>query len=196
MKSGINISRYLFISITMLLTVVSSCNQLPFDFWSNRESNIQIEQTFVFQVEHVNRAWGYMLKGFYIDNKGRWYTFNHSHEPWQPADEKRVEEKELIEKFQNKTLQGYIDMSELKKMYKLVEPASKGSLSQPEHLCADFGIISYKAYIYDEDSTTYTPVILYRAGDVGQKNLSFAGRTLFEWLRKIDSEYNDPPCKP
>lgn len=162
----------------------------------SKDGNL-ITQEILFEVQHINFAWGYTLKGFYIDNEGNWYRYNHSDEQWRPSRYDAFSEEELLEKYSHsREFGGTIKYDTLLEKYNLIDSASKGELSVPVSRCRDSGGTSYSAYVFDADSSLYKPVLLYLVGDWAQKNLSDSGRLLYELLRTIESDYSDPPCEP
>lgn len=145
--------------------------------------NASGEQTFLFEISYTNYAWGYQLRGLYIDRQGQVYSYDHSHAVWQPSDPQAYTEEELLQKFESrKELTGTVEEDTLAGMFRLIESASQGRLSEPVQKCADAGTTAYLAYRFDKDSGKYISVLLYQTGDWAQKNLSDSAKTLYEWL--------------
>ena len=152
-------------------------------------------QKFLFEVEYTN-TWGYVLTGFYVDNEGNVFSYDHSDEEWQPNHTTFYTEKELQEKYSHsKQLVKTIDPKILSEQYGLVKEASRGPWSEPFSRCFDVGRLTYLAYSYEAQTGKYEPVILQRAGSMAQKNLSGSASSLFEWLNTIDNTFEDFGCQ-
>jgi hypothetical protein len=154
-------------------------------------------QKFLFEVEYTNDAWGYVLTGFYVDNEGNVFSYDHGDEEWQPNHKSFYTEKELQEKYSHsKQLVKTIDSKLLSERYDLVKEASRGPLSEPFLRCFDMGRLTYLAYRYETQTGKYEPIILHRAGSMAQKNISEGANSLFEWLNTIDNRFEDFSCQP
>ncbi len=170
--------RNLFIAIALLISIPA----MPLAM-SSRPS---IEQEYLFEFYHINFAWGFQMSGMYIDKQGNVYTYNHSHSPWKPSRDNLLTVNDLQEKYAHKKEHvNSIEQSQLHNMYKLIERAGTGKISAPKRRCADFGAGSYSAYMYNKESMSYIPVLLYQFGDVAKKNLSEEAEILYEWLFKV-----------
>jgi hypothetical protein len=75
-----------------------------------------------------------------------------------------------------------IDEDTLKHMTDLTQKASQGEGSNRQFLCDDAGSLIYRAFLYDFEYHTHTPVFLYGYGDVYQENMSNESKILVEWL--------------
>jgi len=151
-----------------------------------------ILQNILFEVCHVNEAWGHTFEGFYVDKTGNAYSYSDVPLPGASWDETHTEETLQFRHSYNQQLIGTIDLNTLYEKYQLIQPASEGELSDRVIACMDYGQQYYVAYQYDSDSGTYTPVLLHDAGDYAQKNFAEEAEQLFEWLQTID--YTNPPC--
>lgn len=117
----------------------------------------------VFEYRHVNHAWSDYDDGFYVDNKGNVYVFDN------------IKKKEKIIKS--------IPINELHKNYILLKKASRGSLSKPEGVMCDAGIITFTGYIPDGDTTQ--DILLYQGGDVLQYNESQYTEFILGWMESL-----------
>ncbi len=155
-----------------------------------------IRQKFLFEITYVNHAWGFQLRGIYIDNQGRVYKYDHSHEVWQPSNPELYTEEELFRKFEsNKEFVKTVDKQVLFEMYNLINAANEGMLSKPVSNCADAGFTAYLAYLFDRKAHTYKPILLYQTGDWAQKNLSQSAKVLYEWLFTFEG-WSPGNCRP
>ena len=157
-------------------------------------------------------AWTAITAGFFIDSDGNVFTFTNDLP--QNAFKRFIrgtEEKEspyttseLFQYYGNSSqLVGKIDTNTLNEMISLIQPSSTGILSGDDPLttadCAsrDAGVYTYRAYLYDNDLKTHTPVYLYTMGDIKELNLSQESRTLHKWLETICNENGySSSCKP
>ena len=79
-------------------------------------------------------------------------------------------------------------------MKNLISPSSTGQITEPQGLCADFGIQSYFTFI-KEQNNGYKSILLYKVGDIAQKNLSQEAEELFTLLREyVDNDTTELPC--
>ncbi len=147
---------------------------------------ITIEQLYLFDVYFVNAAWGYMLKGTYVDNQGNVVSYDHSFALWIPENRYVLTIEELNEKYTapSDTI-AHVDEETLHDMFNLIEEASHGELSKPETTGFDMGQLLHVCYRYDNGSGRYTEVLLSTKGDITQRNLSDAAIELRDWLNAV-----------
>ncbi len=155
----------------------------------------EFKQLYLFEVEYINFAWGFIQGGYYIDSLGDVSEYSHSQELWQSPHPDSLTYEDLHDKFALRKPRNRIDPDEIRKYLALAEKASTGTLSLPQNVCQDAGGTIYRVYLYDEESEIYTPVVLYVAGDWAQKNPAPEADTLFRWLhRVIYGNDNEPEC--
>lgn len=154
-----------------------------------------IDQKYLFDVTHVNYAWGYTLRGFYIDSTGVVYSYDHSDQQWQPESGDGYTEAELEEKYSHNRFEiGRVYRNILGDRFDMVDRAEEGPLSPRVNVCYDFGGVSFVAYKYDANAGLYRPVTLYEAGDWARKNFAPEAEYLLQWLWEVNPDYADPPC--
>lgn len=155
------------------------------DFENDAES-IHNKQKILFEVFHINRAWGFSFKGYYITSEGYIYSYTLSdHEQIIDLDSS-YSEKSIKSRYPGyKKLFAKIDSLELRRKASIINNASLGYLSEPKNACFDAGEYMFIAFDYDKISDSYKPIILYRAGDVAQKNISTCAVKLARWLNSI-----------
>jgi hypothetical protein len=188
----------------MLTIAVVSCSDTtsnPPTTGNNRTSEPDTsavgEGKFLFEMTYVNYAWGYRLRGSYIDNHGNIYSYEYPRgaSPWTAANDDSLTEAELRAKYDSSaTLTGKIDLSELRRMYVLIPHAAQGTLTDPVHVCSDFGGLSYLAYVYSPETQTYKRVLLYTAGDLARKNMSDEADRLYRALKQAFGVSGPEPC--
>jgi hypothetical protein len=139
----------------------------------------------VFEYCHSNAAWGHRLNGFFIDNEGDVWKYDHSAERWQPSRSDGIlYEFDLKEKYRDAKKIGTIDKAVLSAMIYLIDSASQGELKQ-RPAGNDMGALSYIAYLYDPGADTYKEVILSSKGDQIVDNTASAAKTLTQWLESV-----------
>ena len=175
--------------------IVSSCEKNS----GALTSDINIDGPILFSKIYVNYAWGYQYSGWYIDLEGQIYEFNENLEPkLDIAHNSSISKEILSESLQSATkTDKYLDQPILTEMIKLIKKVYKGSVSDPENVCADFGSLSYFTFIRDQEGDTCRSILLYQVGDWAQKNLESEATELFELLRKhVDDDTGQLPCSP
>ena len=143
-------------------------------------------QKVFFDVWFANYAWGYQMHGFYIDNDGLVYTYDHSFAPWEAPDPEAITEDQLLEKIgHNAVITGFIQLAVLEEKIALIPAAAEGPYTERAARCFDFGSIEFLAYQFNADEGVYYPVLLKLQGDWAQDNLSEEAVELYEWLTTV-----------
>lgn len=150
---------------------------------------------YVFDYYYINWAWGYVLKGFYIDKDGNIFHYERKKDPWKPKiiNEGRfstLKKDELEDKYQNTQQIGKLDLELLKEKIKLIIPASKGEIIR-EHRAYDAGGKTGNALLYDSNREKYLIVNLGTIGiaDFEKKNTSKEAESLLKWLQDVEREF-------
>jgi hypothetical protein len=148
----------------------------------------EIEQAFLFDVYYVNGAWGYVLKGTYVDNQGNVVSYDHSFERWAPEDYRRMSFTlgELKEKYiaASDTI-AHVDKKTLLDMYSLIGGAARGEISKGERTGFDIGTFAHVCYVYNQDTGRYGEVLLSQTGDYTRRNVSDEAIELVSWLNSL-----------
>ena len=156
------------------------------------------EQKILFEIEHINYAWGYHHSGTYIDNEGNVFEYDHSYEGWysktgyNPPDEGdgSLTGQQLLEKIgDKKNWIGKIEKKELLDKIKLIPDASKGILSDPGRIAYDAGSTEFRAYLYLDAEDKYIPISLKKRGASSRENLSESGKKLYQWLEQVATRF-------
>jgi hypothetical protein len=150
------------------------------------------EQRFLFDVFYVNYAWGYTLKGFYIDNGGHVYVYDHSNKPWSPADKnhKVLTQEDLLAKYRNAKQVTSVSQDELEKHAAMISVVEKGAIERSQK-GFDMGSQTYLAYNYDVQTNAYKPILLTSEGDWLEKNSEPDAQILVNWLKSIQNQVKD-----
>jgi len=157
-----------------------------------------IRQTFLFEIEHRNYAWGHAWYGLYVDNEGTVYTYTlDASTRWEPASPDAFTGRELRDKFSHgREAIGSIDRATLLARMALISSAADGPLADPVDRCRDAGETAFKAFLYNARTDRYTPVLLRQEGDWAQKNRSPSADSLTTWLKTLDERFSYSFCAP
>lgn len=156
-----------------------------------------LDQEVVFEISHLNHAWGYRLGGWYIDGRGRLWRYDHSDEPWSaPGD--TIPAADLLEKVtRERELAGTVPGRELARMASLIDEAAGATIGDPVGTgCYDFGTVTWLAYRWLRAQDAYVPVLLHQQGDVARPVDGDAAATIYAWLREVAGFDGEPPCEP
>jgi hypothetical protein len=151
-----------------------------------------ISQPILFEKCYANYAWVHTYNGFYINNQGHVIQYNFTGsipyaDPWYTE----YDEATLLWRYShNPVMVDVIPTCMLHYYWSMVEAAAAGELSPAEGRCFDFGVMYWVAYIFNEDTQLYQPVLLTQMGDYAQTNFSSEAQTLFWWLYLLEG--NDP----
>ncbi len=151
----------------------------------------------LFEVTHVNHAWGYSLSGIFIDADGMVcsYRWGNASQPWEPADPGRLTQADMDRKCAiNRDTLGYIAPATLTAMRDLIPAAGAGTMTDPLHQRADYGQKSWLAFTCDSEIGDYRRVVIAVAGDYAVKNLSVETSTLSAWLRIVAGDSGNVVC--
>jgi len=170
--------------LALLILGAIACHDVKSPSLSTPEPTI--EQRYLFDSYYVNFSWGYTLRGTFVDEQGNVIRYDHSFEQWTAANFDSLSRAELDEKFIAPTdTIAHIDRATLLQMYKLIEPASQGELSEREFMGPDQGGSTRICYRYDEETDHYIKVLLSLTGTYRQTNLSEAAMVLDDWFRSV-----------
>jgi hypothetical protein len=170
--------------LALFLGFLIGCNEAKSPDIALPEMTIGPE--YLFDVYYVNFAWGYQMRGTYIDNCGNVVSYDHSFARWLPEDSRSLTPEELNDKFSSPVdTVGAVDMAVLWEMFNKIEAASMGESSERECPGRDGGATTYICYRYDEDTERFNRVLLSTYGDCIQTNLSTEAVELYNWLRSV-----------
>jgi len=156
-----------------------------------------LDQDVVFDVCHVNHAWGYRLAGWYVDGKGRVWRYDHSDEPWTATGDTIAFDALLEKVTRDREQVGEVSVGELRRMSALIGAAALAEVGDPVPTgCADFGGISWLAYLVVPGQQAYRQVLLHQQGDIARPVSGEAARALYEWLRRVTGQTGEASCDP
>ncbi len=150
-----------------------------------------MDQEILFARIYENHAWSHNFSGWIIDNAGYIRGFSLDRNPdldWKRFSESGFNSAEEVfhNIMQTDTTLSNISLSDLFKYYQLIEPASKGALSEAESGGADMGQKSYFAIQYFPELKSYRWVLLNSEGDFHIRNISPEAQKIYDWLRRVD----------
>lgn len=184
--------RYIISSMVIAALIVLSCSE------SINYPEIPPEQKFLFEFEYINGAWGWNHYGFYIDNEGNVYKFESPldvpvDQHWIPSSTGFYSEEDLLRKYEmQKEFIMRIEMDDLAVRRDRIGYASKGELTDREHVMCDAGVTRYRCYVYYDDITgpeKYEEILLHEEGDTYVENLSPDAKYLYTWLKSLYDQY-------
>jgi hypothetical protein len=159
------------------------------------------EQKYIFDVYYVNYAWGFTMRGIYIDNNGDMFSYQVSPTDTVSRDSLRmlhrygmnIKEHDLDMKFSFnkkfiKNIGPTVVIKKLGDLYNVPLNAYSDTLGTG----ADMGAYVYSGYIFDIKSNTYREVELKVSGDVSYYNTSNNATELVSWLSSITKDVYKP----
>jgi len=171
-------SLFLAISSMVLLTFCSSKSIEP--EWQVPDDAI------VFDVFHINYAWGFDCGGYYVDGSGAVHHYDcRELEDTVRADYQHASE--ILERRygMDDTVTCNIDSDALSWAFGLVEDAGELPPLEEHRTGYDMGGTSYTAFIYDPSTEDGTEVPLATSGDVSQDPSTDAAAQLVAWLKTL-----------
>ena len=172
------------------MILLPACGNPPTDTLEN------IEQSYLFEVEYVNHAWGLAWNGLVIDRSGDIYAYDHGHEVWGPSGAESFTEAELDDKYDHGSRYiGRIDEATIALQFSRISSVGDHFLNARQ-ACADAGSIAYRAYQYEPTTGDYRPLLLREEGDLPKQNLSDAAEELAAWLRRLLSTLDNSVVAP
>ncbi|MDD4967826.1 MAG: hypothetical protein PHT07_00170 [Paludibacter sp.] len=167
-----------YIYFLFLLGLISCSEEIPV-----------LKQKIYFEKHYVNMAWIPQSTGFLVDSTGNvlqfsWVEVFHI---WYDPDSTGMVSSSNMDKnisycqpavihINADTLKHYVD-----KIYE----ASKGKVSDPQHVMADAGTTTYSAFIFDPKTNRYKQVLLKTDGDISTTNSAPAADEIYQWLKRI-----------
>ena len=163
----------------ILLVSLFSCSQVDPE---------EETQTYYFEIEYENQAWGYQFSGIHIDRDGSVYSYDFSNtdEVWQPTNADTLGVTELENKYSHASEEeGVIAVDSLLYYYNLALNLSDSSHTDPVNEGADMGLVSCSFFIYDEEDAEYYRQTFRVDGDWSYENNSEDGQAIIRWLVRV-----------
>jgi len=145
------------------------------------------------EVEQYNYAWIKYYAGFYVNEAGDVVKYDRKGAMWSKQDDETGSVNELLEKYDNAAVQGARadDVNAVSAKVGVVDPKA---VIPGAGRCADAGTTTFWGYKWDGER--YTRVLLYRAGDVQQKNTTQAAQDLVAYLKSLNLVTIPTGCEP
>jgi hypothetical protein len=141
------------------------------------------EQRVLFEVVYVNYAWGEQNTGSYVTREGEVYRYDNGSEVRSqvPLPDERTTYEAIAARYGVPELVATVASEELFAMHALVAAAQQGSIDSSSP-CRDAGENEYVGWLYDNASSTYSPVLLALDGDGAAGNSAPEAAQLVAWL--------------
>jgi hypothetical protein len=175
--------------LAVLAVLLAACAE------PERDSPTTLRQTILFEVERIDFNRTPVLSGFYVDREGRVVAWERSHTLSHQPDAESYTETELREKYgYAERVLGYVRMNSLRARAELIPAASRGQFRAAGDLCRGKGGIAYRAFLFDDATGRYTPVLLRREGHGSRANNSTSAVALQRWLASLDASLGAGNC--
>lgn len=143
------------------------------------------DQPVYFEYHYVNNAWGVADNGWLVDQEGNMRGFDFPEDYRWPDSGGYLSMEDLEYNLgQSDTLLRTFKRQEFTSYSRLIGGAAEGPLSESRARGADMGSSSLACFAWDRDEGKYKYVLLIRAGDWEQQNLSEEAEILVDWLKK------------
>lgn len=174
------------VSGLFFLTIVSV---VSLSFCSDKTVNAEWEvpeDAILFDVFHINYAWGFSCSGYYVDGQGD----VHYYDCRALADSMRFyrgREGEILGRRygMGDTITCHIGADQLACALGLVDEAATQPPLEGRQTGYDAGGTSYSAFLYDPKSGEWTEVPLATTGDVSHDPSTEASEQLVAWLKTL-----------
>jgi hypothetical protein len=163
---------------------------------SGQPSGGSAQQQILFEVEQFDHRQGSFWRGFYVAADGRIVAWEQTHAPWRRPDASSYTEAELLEKYAGGRVLGHVPMHSLRARADLIPAASEGRIEPARTLCRVPGGITYRAFLFDEATRRYLPVLLRDEAGQARSNQSTSAIALQRWLAAVDAHNHVTGCTP
>lgn len=172
-------SRWISLAAASMVISASACSEGPIAAQATPEGPL-------FEVEYANYAWTPTWNGFYVDGRGRVYSYDLSsvRDP-ELADSVLTPEQAARKYDHARALVKTLPDGEAARMYQRVAAARRGPFTERRSVCADAGGLRYSAWIYQASDGRYHRLLLHQRGDWAQANRASAARDLYHWLAEV-----------
>jgi hypothetical protein len=165
------------ICLAVLLFLGASCEK---EYYFGPE-----DQPVYFEYHYVNNAWGVADNGWLVDQEGNMRGFDFPEDYRWPDSEGYLSLEDLEYNLgQTDTLLRTFKRQEFTSYSRLIGGASRGPLSESRVRGADMGSASLACFAWDRYEGKYKYILLIRAGDWEQQNLSEEAEILVNWLKE------------
>ena len=145
------------------------------------------DQPVYFEYHYINQAWGVADNGWLIDNEGKVWGYDRPEDYRWPDSTGHLTFEDLEYNLaQADTLLLSFKCNELEKYTRLIRGAADGHLSESRTRGADMGSACLSCYAYDQETGTYTYVLLSATGDWEQFNQSAEAEILVDWMKDFE----------
>ncbi len=147
-----------------------------------------IATTVVLETYSTNLAWGYELKGMYIDGMGAVWAYEHRGTPWYPEKLRvgELSERDMLTKHQGAKQIGTVDRQQLLEMAQLIAGAARGPIVRGQSPTEGRSQVEV-AYQFDREKRVYSEVMLFGSGDQVGSNTSPQAVALRNYLHEVEA---------
>ncbi|MGH7467322.1 MAG: hypothetical protein ACRENP_04985 [Longimicrobiales bacterium] len=152
----------------------------------------------LFEIEYFNQAALPRWRGYYIDSAGELYSYDRSNERTGPTvDQSAFTHAELMEKVDpGRTRVRAVSRTELQALSLLIPAAARGEITTTNRQCADAGVLSFLAYIFDHNALVFRKVVIRNEGDVARANQANEARQIYQYLDGLRLVQHISGCEP
>jgi len=144
------------------------------------------DDAILFDVFHINYAWGFACGGYYVDGSGAVHHYDcRALEDSARSDYGRVGEILAHRYGMEDTVTCHVSAEALSWAIGLAKEAATQPPSEGHQTGYDAGGTSYTAFLYDPDSGEPTAVPLATTGDVSHDPSTDAATQLVDWLKTL-----------
>jgi hypothetical protein len=153
---------------------------------------ISDNQAILFQLEYVNRAWGYQHNGFIIDSEGNVLAYNNPSDWNFPDNEMTIYKNEVAENLSKCVpTSTKILKEELQKYINYIDNISLSKVTALKNVASDFGSLEFICYRYSESTGFYKGYLIKMEGDFTCENLNFYSKKVVAWMRYINDSISE-----
>jgi hypothetical protein len=164
---------------------------------SEPEEDLTERPPVLFEIEYVNLGFTRVWRGHYVDATGNVFAYDRSQLGQAPPQQTEFTHAELMEKFNvGRAHVRSVSTTELQPISLLIPAAAQATVPAPEVRCADAGVLSFRAFIFNHDAGVFRPVVIRTEGDLVQANPSDAAVQILRYLDGLGLAQHISGCEP
>jgi hypothetical protein len=172
-------TRYKFIIIIVIALTFSGCK---------KNYTINGKQHILFQYDYVNYAWGYVHKGFYVDDEGNVMIYQNP-DNWNfHGQDYNLTEEQLSENIAKCTKSDIkVSKDELARFSSYIHNIASSKITAIKSQAADAGTSVFVCYDFSDQTGIYKGYLIKMEGDYTCENLNFYSKKVSIWLKEINN---------
>jgi hypothetical protein len=176
----------------VLAPLASACSLV-----TEPEEDLTQRPPVLFEIEYVNLGFTRVWRGHYVDATGNVYAYDRSRLGQAPGQQTDFTHAQLMDKYNvGRVHVRTLSTAELQPISLLIPAAAQAQLPAPEVRCADAGVLSFRAYIFDHQAAVFRPVAIRMEGDQVQANPSEAAGRILQYLDGLGLAQHIEGCEP